>query len=70
MEPKNGDLEDVFPFLMGDFQVPCQISGEYILFPPRCAHGDQPHKNSRNRGLVFCIIFVADCDNIHYDIYN
>ena len=23
MEPKHGDLEDVFPFLMGDFQVPC-----------------------------------------------
>ena len=23
MEPKNGGLEDVFPFLMGDFQVPC-----------------------------------------------
>ena len=23
MEPKNEELEDVFPFLMGDFQVPC-----------------------------------------------
>lgn len=22
MEPENGDLEDVIPFLMGDFQVP------------------------------------------------
>ena len=23
MEPKNQGLEDVFPFQMGDFQVPC-----------------------------------------------
>ena len=23
MEPKNEGLEDVFPFQMGDFQVPC-----------------------------------------------
>ena len=31
MEPKNEDLEDVFPFLMGDFQVPCEISEEYPI---------------------------------------
>ena len=27
MEPKNGGLEDDFPFQTGDFQVPCKFSG-------------------------------------------
>ena len=27
MEPKNGGLEDDFPFHLGDFQVLCQFSG-------------------------------------------
>ena len=26
MEPKNGGLEDDFPFQTGDFQVPCYFS--------------------------------------------
>ena len=31
MEPQNEGLEDVFPFQMGDFQVPCKFSwGKYL----------------------------------------
>ena len=29
MEPKNGGLEDDFPFQLGDVWVPCQFSGGY-----------------------------------------
>ena len=29
MEPKNGGLEDDFPFELGDFKVPSQFSGVF-----------------------------------------
>ena len=30
--PQNGGLEDDFPFQLGDFEVPCQTSGVYVVF--------------------------------------
>ena len=38
MEPKHGDLEDVVPFLMDDFQVP--FWGKNIIF----SEGSSPKK--------------------------